>query len=157
MKPTAIILTLPEGTDRRGSPYGTLQDKKMAGAALDVFSKEPPTSNLLTLDNTWSLPTSASTREAGKVLADGQTWEMFLVDKRYQRRQYPVRGMDPKVVPFVVSVASAGSVRRAAHRCPRGQAAGHCPRRLAIMDSEDAPSPPSWVCCPYLPPGTAPA
>jgi len=107
MKPTAIILNVARGEliDEEAL-YEALRDKKIAGAALDVFSKEPPTgSNLLTLDNIVVTPhLGASTKEAQeKVSAEmAEHVKMFLVDKRISNAvNAPVRGMDPKVVPFI--------------------------------------------------------
>ena len=107
MKPNAIILNVARGEliDEEAL-YEALKEKRIAGAALDVFSKEPPTgSNLLTLDNIVVTPhLGASTKEAQeKVSAEmAEHVKMFLVDKRISNAvNAPVRGMDPKVVPFI--------------------------------------------------------
>jgi D-3-phosphoglycerate dehydrogenase len=107
MKPTALILNVARGEliDEEAL-YQALKDKKIAGAALDVFEKEPPTgSKLLTLDNIVVTPhLGASTKEAQeKVSVEmAEHVKMFLLDKRISNAvNAPVRGMDPKVVPFI--------------------------------------------------------
>lgn len=107
MKPNAIILNVARGEliDEEAL-YEALKDKRIAGAALDVFEKEPPTgSKLLTLDNIVVTPhLGASTKEAQeKVSVEmAEHVKMFLLDKRISNAvNAPVRGMDQKVVPFI--------------------------------------------------------
>ncbi len=107
MKPNAIVLNVARGElIDEDALYDALKEKRIAGAALDVFSQEPPTgSKLLTLDNIVVTPhLGASTKEAQeKVSAEmAEHVKMFLVDKRISNAvNAPVRGMDPKVVPFI--------------------------------------------------------
>ncbi len=107
MKPTALVLNVARGEliDEEAL-YEALRDKRIAGAALDVFSKEPPTgSKLLTLDNVVVTPhLGASTKEAQeKVSVEmAEHVKMFLLEKRITNAvNAPVRGMDPKVMPFL--------------------------------------------------------
>ncbi len=77
MKPTAYIINCARGgiIDEEAL-YNALKEKKIAGAALDVFEEEPPKDNpLLTLDNVVATPhLGASTvegqRRAGTVCAE---------------------------------------------------------------------------------------
>jgi D-3-phosphoglycerate dehydrogenase len=67
MKPTAYIINCARGgIIDETSLYNALKEKKIAGAALDVFEKEPPVdSPLLKLDNiVFSPHIGASTKEA---------------------------------------------------------------------------------------------
>ncbi|MCM8824032.1 MAG: phosphoglycerate dehydrogenase [Candidatus Omnitrophica bacterium] len=67
MKPTAFIINCARGgIINEDALYQVLKDKKIAGAALDVFEKEPPlNSPLLDLDNVVVTPhLGASTEEA---------------------------------------------------------------------------------------------
>ncbi|MCK9615496.1 MAG: phosphoglycerate dehydrogenase [Candidatus Omnitrophica bacterium] len=67
MKPKAFIINCARGeVIDEEALYEVLKDKKIAGAALDVFSKEPPfESKLLELDNVVTTPhLGASTEEA---------------------------------------------------------------------------------------------
>ncbi len=107
MKPSAMIVNVARGEliDEEAL-YEALKDKKIAGAALDVFEKEPPTgSKLLTLENAVLTPhLGASTKEAQeKVSVEmAEHVKMFLVDKRITNAvNAPVRAMDPKTVPFI--------------------------------------------------------
>ena len=107
MKPTTMILNVARGEliDEEAL-YEALKDKKIAGAALDVFEKEPPAgSKLLTLDNIVVTPhLGASTREAQeKVSVEmAEAVKLFLIDHKISNAvNAPVRGMDPKVIPFV--------------------------------------------------------
>lgn len=107
MKPNAIVLNVARGElIDEDALYDALKEKRIAGAALDVFEKEPPTgSKLLTLDNIVVTPhLGASTKEAQeKVSVEmAEHVKMFLLDKRISNAvNAPVRGMDPKVVPFI--------------------------------------------------------
>jgi D-3-phosphoglycerate dehydrogenase len=107
MKPNAIILNVARGElIDEDALYEALKDKKIAGAALDVFTKEPPTgSKLLTLDNIVVTPhLGASTKEAQeKVSVEmAEAVKLFLVDKRISNAvNAPVRGMDPRVAPYI--------------------------------------------------------
>jgi D-3-phosphoglycerate dehydrogenase len=107
MKPNAVILNVARGElIDEAALYEALKEKRIAGAALDVFEKEPPTgSNLLTLDNIVVTPhLGASTKEAQeKVSVEmAEHVKMFLLDKRISNAvNAPVRGMDPKVIPFI--------------------------------------------------------
>lgn len=107
MKPNAMILNVARGEliDEEAL-YNALKEKRIAGAALDVFEKEPPTgSKLLTLDNVVLTPhLGASTKEAQeKVSVEmAEHVKMFLLEKKISNAvNAPVRGMDPKVVPFI--------------------------------------------------------
>jgi len=62
MKKTAYLINVARGgvVDEKAL-YTCLKDKKIAGAALDVFSKEPPESNpLISLDNVITTPHMAA-------------------------------------------------------------------------------------------------
>lgn len=107
MKPNAMIINVARGEliDEEAL-YEALKEKRIAGAALDVFEKEPPTgSKLLTLENIIVTPhLGASTKEAQeKVSVEmAEHVKMFLVDKKISNAvNAPVRAMDPKTVPFV--------------------------------------------------------
>jgi len=107
MKPNAMVLNVARGEliDEEAL-YQALKDKRIAGAALDVFEKEPPTgSKLLTLDNAVLTPhLGASTKEAQeKVSVEmAEAVKAFLLDKKITNAvNAPVRGMDPKVLPFI--------------------------------------------------------
>ena len=107
MKPTAMILNVARGglIDSQAL-YDALKEKKIAGAAIDVFEQEPPTgSPLLTLDNIVVTPhLGASTKEAQeKVSVEmAEAVMSFLVDHKIKNAiNAPVRGMDPKVLPFI--------------------------------------------------------
>lgn len=115
MKPNAIVLNVARGEliDEEAL-YEALKERRIAGAALDVFSKEPPTgSNLLTLDNIVVTPhLGASTKEAQEKVSTemAEHVKMFLVDKRISNAvNAPVRGMDPKVVPFITVAERLGA------------------------------------------------
>ncbi len=107
MKPNALIINVARGElIDEDALYDALHEKKIAGAALDVYEHEPPTgSKLLTLDNAVLTPhLGASTKEAQeKVSVEmAEAVKMFLLDKRITNAvNAPVRGMDPKVAPFI--------------------------------------------------------
>jgi len=59
MKPTAYLINMARGPIvDQAALYQALLDKTIAGAALDVFEKEPPPADepILTLDNVISTP-----------------------------------------------------------------------------------------------------
>jgi len=107
MKPNTLILNVARGElIDEAALYEALKEKRIAGAALDVFEKEPPTgSPLLTLDNVVVTPhLGASTKEAQeKVSVEmAEAVKAFLVEKRITNAvNAPVRGMDPRVAPFM--------------------------------------------------------
>ncbi|NLK26309.1 MAG: phosphoglycerate dehydrogenase [Euryarchaeota archaeon] len=107
MKPTAMVINVARGElIDEDALYQALKDKKIAGAALDVYEKEPPVgSKLITLDNAVLTPhLGASTREAQeKVSVEmAEAVKRFLLDKKITNAvNAPVRGMDPKVLPFI--------------------------------------------------------
>lgn len=107
MKPTALLINCARGgiVDEEAL-YEALKNGRIAGAALDVFEKEPPTgSKLLELDNIITTPhLGASTREAQeKVSLDmAQQVMLFLKEGRIINAVNAPRGkVDPKVAPFI--------------------------------------------------------
>ncbi|NLI74031.1 MAG: phosphoglycerate dehydrogenase [Euryarchaeota archaeon] len=107
MKPNALIINVARGElIDEDALYDALSGKKIAGAALDVYEREPPVgSKLLTLGNAVLTPhLGASTKEAQeKVSVEmAEAVKMFLLDKKITNAvNAPVRGMDPKVLPFI--------------------------------------------------------
>ena len=107
MKPNALLINVARGElIDEDALYDALHEKKIAGAALDVYEHEPPTgSKLLALDNAVLTPhLGASTKEAQeKVSVEmAEAVKMFLLEKKITNAvNAPVRGMDPKVVPFI--------------------------------------------------------
>ena len=105
MKPNAMIVNVARGEliDEEAL-YEALQQKRIAGAALDVFEHEPPTgSKLLTLDNAVLTPhLGASTKEAQeKVSVEmAEAVKMFLLDKKITNAvNAPVRAWIPRCSP----------------------------------------------------------
>lgn len=115
MKPNVFVLNVARGEliDEEAL-YEALKNKKIAGAAIDVFEHEPPTgSKLLTLDNIVVTPhLGASTKEAQEKVSMemAEHVKMFLIEKRITNAvNAPVRGMDPKVIPFISVAERMGS------------------------------------------------
>ncbi|MDR0485754.1 MAG: hydroxyacid dehydrogenase [Elusimicrobiota bacterium] len=75
MKPSAYLVNCARGgVVVEEALYDALKDNKIAGAGIDVFSKEPPSANtgLLILDNIIATPHSAAlTKEASERVAIG--------------------------------------------------------------------------------------
>ena len=71
MKPTAFIINCARGgTIDEKALYNVLKDKKISGAALDVFEEEPPGDNpLFTLENLVSTPHLGASTVEGQIRA----------------------------------------------------------------------------------------
>jgi len=107
MKKNALLVNCARGglVDEEAL-YEALASKQLAGAAVDVFEKEPPTgSKLLTLDNIVVTPhLGASTKEAQeKVSVEmAESVKQFLLKRKISNAvNAPSMRLDPKVVPFI--------------------------------------------------------
>jgi D-3-phosphoglycerate dehydrogenase / 2-oxoglutarate reductase len=107
LKPTAMILNCARGgIVEEEALYEALRERRIAGAALDVFENEPPVgSKLLELDNIVVTPhLGASTREAQEKvsLEMAEHVKMFLKEGKISNAVNAPRGkVDPRVAPFI--------------------------------------------------------
>jgi len=115
LKPTALLINCARGglVDEEAL-YDALKSKRMAGAAIDVFEKEPPTgSRLLELPNVVVTPhLGASTREAQEKvsLEMAEHVKLFLTEHKITNAvNAPVGKVDPKVLPFIPIAEKLGS------------------------------------------------
>lgn len=107
MKPHAMVINCARGgiVDEEAL-YEALKNKRIAGAALDVFEHEPPKgSNLLELDNIVLTPhLGASTKEAQEKvsLEMAECVKAFLVEGKISNAvNAPLGRIDPKLMPFL--------------------------------------------------------
>ena len=98
MKPTAFLVNTARGPIvDEAALYRTLKDRRIAGAALDVFAQEPtPIDNpLLTLDNVILSPHAVTYTDEGlRLLAEGG----FKAARAFFNRQMPFRVVNPEVL-----------------------------------------------------------
>ncbi|MCE5296957.1 MAG: phosphoglycerate dehydrogenase [Euryarchaeota archaeon] len=115
MKPTAVIVNCARGEIMdEDALIEALETKRIAGAALDVYEKEPPKgSKLLELSNVVLTPhLGASTKEAqDKVSMEmAEHVKLFLVDDKITNAvNAPISKVDPKVAPFIPIAERLGS------------------------------------------------
>lgn len=107
MKPNVMLINCARGgiVDEEAL-YEALKDRRIAGAALDVFENEPPKgSKLLELDNIVVTPhLGASTKEAQEKvsLEMAECVKAFLVEGKISNAvNAPLGKVDPKVMPFM--------------------------------------------------------
>jgi phosphoglycerate dehydrogenase-like enzyme len=98
MKPTSFLINTARGpiVDERAL-IGVLQQRRIAGAGLDVFEEEPtPTDNpLLALDNVILAPHAMTYTDEGlRMLAEGG----FKAARAFFNRQMPFRVCNPEVL-----------------------------------------------------------
>jgi len=107
MKPNVMVVNCARGgiIDEEAL-YDALKNKRIAGAALDVFETEPPKgSKLLELDNIVVTPhLGASTKEAQEKvsLEMAECVKLFLTEGKISNAvNAPLAKVDPKVLPLV--------------------------------------------------------
>jgi len=131
LKPNAMIINVARGelvdTD---ALYEALRDKKIAGAAIDVYEHEPPTgSPLLTLDNAVLTPHLGRFHQgsAGEGIGgDGRGRQNVPAGQEdHQRGERSGAGNGPQGPALRVGGGAPGRVRGAADRRPGGQDPGH--------------------------------
>jgi phosphoglycerate dehydrogenase-like enzyme len=98
MKPSAFLINTARGhiVDERAL-YEVLQDRRIAGAALDVFAQEPvsSTNSLLTLDNIIVSPHAICyTDECLRLLAEGA----FVAARAFLHQEVPRHVVNPTVL-----------------------------------------------------------
>jgi phosphoglycerate dehydrogenase-like enzyme len=98
MKPSAFVINTARGhIVDEGALYEALQDRRIAGAALDVFAQEPvsPTNPLLTLDNIIVSPHAICyTDECLRLLAEGA----FVAARAFLHHELPRHVVNPTVL-----------------------------------------------------------
>lgn len=103
MKPSAYLINTARGSlVDEAALLDSLVGGRLAGAALDVFAKEPPTgSALLNLDNVLATPHIGGTRESGAATA------LLAVQNALQilRGESCPHVINPEVLPLLVSAA----------------------------------------------------
>ncbi|QLH74746.1 MAG: phosphoglycerate dehydrogenase [Methanomassiliicoccales archaeon] len=115
MKPHAVLINCARGEIvDENALVEALETKRIAGAALDVFEKEPPKgSKLLTLPNVVLTPhLGASTKEAQeKVSVEmAEHVKLFLLENKITNAvNAPISKVDPKVAPFIPIAERLGS------------------------------------------------
>jgi len=114
MKPNTLVLNCARGgiIDEEAL-YNALAEKRIAGAAIDVYENEPPLdSKLLTLDNIVTTPhLGASTKEAQEKvsLEMAEHVKKFLLDGKISNAVNAPRGkVDPRVSPFIPLAETLG-------------------------------------------------
>ncbi|MBM4237851.1 MAG: phosphoglycerate dehydrogenase, partial [Euryarchaeota archaeon] len=142
MKPTAMLVNCARGgiVDEEAL-YEALKSKKIAGAAVDVFEKEPPTgSRLLELPNIVTTPhLGASTREAQEKvsLEMAEHVKLFLSEHRITNAvNAPVGKVDAKVVPFLMIAEKLGSFAFQLVDGPIRRIEVSCSGELATLDTK---------------------
>jgi len=115
MKPGVLLINCARGgiVDEQAL-YEALRDKRIAGAALDVFENEPPKgSRLLELNNIVVTPhLGASTKEAQEKvsLEMAEIVKLFLTEGRIANAvNVPIGKADPKVLSFIAVSEMLGS------------------------------------------------
>ncbi|MCQ5375752.1 MAG: phosphoglycerate dehydrogenase [Methanomassiliicoccales archaeon] len=115
MKPTAMLVNCARGgiIDEEAL-YEALKARRIAGAALDVFEKEPPIgSKLLELPNIVTTPhLGASTREAQErvSLEMAEHVKLFLTEHKITNAvNAPIGRLDQKVIPFISVAEKLGA------------------------------------------------
>ncbi|MEM2943577.1 MAG: phosphoglycerate dehydrogenase [Methanomassiliicoccales archaeon] len=115
MKPTAFLVNCARGgiVDEEAL-YEALKNKRIAGAALDVFEREPPTgSKLLELSNIVTTPhLGASTREALErvSLEMAEHVKLFLTEHKITNAvNAPIGRIDQKIIPFISTAEKLGA------------------------------------------------
>lgn len=141
LKPAALLINCARGglVDEEAL-YEALKSKRIAGAALDVFEKEPPTgSKLLELPNLVVTPhLGASTREAQEKvsLEMAEHVKIFLKEHKITNAvNAPVGKVDPRVLPFLPIAEKLGSFAFQLVDGPVRRVEVTCVGELASMDT----------------------
>lgn len=142
LKPSAILINCARGglVDEEAL-FEALRSKKIAGAAVDVFEKEPPTgSKLLELPNVVVTPhLGASTREAQEKvsLEMAEHVKLFLTEHKITNAvNAPVGKVDPKIVPFIPIAEKVGSFAFQLVDGPIRRIEVTCSGELASLDTK---------------------
>ncbi|MCE5261141.1 MAG: phosphoglycerate dehydrogenase [Euryarchaeota archaeon] len=141
MKPSAFVVNCARGgIIDEDALYEALKDRRIAGAALDVFEDEPPKgSKLLTLDNLVATPhLGASTKEAQEKVSIemAEHVKMFLLENKITNAvNVPIGRVDPKVAPFIGLAERLGAFCVQLSDAPVKKIEVECHGEIANMDT----------------------
>jgi D-3-phosphoglycerate dehydrogenase len=136
MKKSAVLINCARGgIVNEDALHEALAGNKIAGAALDVYSSEPPTgSKLLTLTNIVLTPhlgatTAEAQEEVGSEIAEQVI--AYLRDNVIKNAVNMPAKLDPELVPYMPLAEKLGTFASQLGRCSAGKVEIHCMGELA--------------------------
>ncbi|MGQ9586815.1 MAG: phosphoglycerate dehydrogenase [Thermoplasmata archaeon] len=139
MKKSAFLINCARGgIVNEDALYQALVENRIAGAALDVYSEEPPTgSKFLSLPNVVLTPhLGASTAEAQEEVGSEIAEQViaYLRDNVLKNAVNMPAKLDPELVPYMPLAEKLGTFASQLGKCSAGRIEIHCMGKIAKTD-----------------------